>query len=303
MTRILALGIISLICNFSIAQKLLPFEVQSKRYINLKNADSLFEVGDYLKAQKYFQKSSSIIGNFPMELYKFSICLWISKDSMHARSTFKKAFNRGFYFTELSYLEQSPFIKELLNSDSLYSILNQRVYRDSLCLYPEYREKLLKLKEFDQAQRVVNSVSNDIFKFNDSLNRAELTIILDDIQWPGFNEVGYMGEGASFLIAQHSDNDIAFQRKCLLLMREQFLLGNISISSYAMIIDRYLINIGESQLFGTQLIFNENTNSFELKKCKYPSEIDFLRSLFLLMPVKDYVTLMNKKNTNPLEKK
>ncbi len=62
-----------------------------------------------------------------------------------------------------------------------------------------------------------------------------------------------------------------------------------------MIIDRYLINQGESQIFGTQLNFNVTENSFELKKCKYPSEIDFLRNLFMLAPLKDYIALMNRR--------
>lgn len=294
MTRLLVFVLINFYSSLAtFSQDFLPFKVKSIDFDNFKKADSLFNVGKYKLAKDYYS-SSALIEYFPYEKYKFAICLWLENDTINSQIKFKQSVDKGLYFNSKSTLEASPFLRELSQNDSIYNALKNRVFRDSLCSFPFIRTELLKLKEVDQRQRVSIKLSDEEFRINDSLNQIELASILKKINWPGFNEVGYLGEGAAFLIAQHADNNLEFQKNCLDRMIIEFNRGNISLSSFAMLIDRYLVNSSKPQIFGTQVLFDEKINSFKSKSCLYPDEVNNLRSLYMLTPIEDYLDYMNR---------
>ena len=53
----------------------------------------------------------------------------------------------------------------------------------------------------------------------DSKNRTRLKEIVDQHGWPGKSMVGKDGAHAAWLLAQHADADLEFQKKCLALMQ------------------------------------------------------------------------------------
>lgn len=288
---------LNLACSFLLFSQLhaqevvdfLPIDFSDSSYTFLKLANAKFDEGKIGESVYYFEKSRSLTVFFPMQEYKYSLALYLNKEHVSAKRVFYEAQKDNLFFYNEKYLAQSPLVDKLVLSDDQYSELKSRCFSDSLCLFKEIQGQLLQLRSRDQNNR---SQRSDVVQM-DSLNQVEFAKILDAISWPGIQEVGMSGENAAFLIAQHADNNLDFQKKCLELMHAEFLRNNVLHSNYAMIIDRFLVNHGKKQLFGTQVEMNPKTNKYEPKPCLYPDEVAFLRTLFQLPSMDAYLKNFN----------
>lgn len=83
-------------------------------------------------------------------------------------------------------------------------------------------------------------------------NQIALDRIIAEHGWPGLTLVGVDGQRAAWLIAQHADDDIAFQKNCLDLIREAFVIGEAEANALAYLTDRILTHEGSPQMYGTQ---------------------------------------------------
>lgn len=270
-------------------EKFLPISVSDSSYAYLKLANATFDEGQIEESVRYFGKSQSLVRYFPLQQYKYSLALYLNKEVVAAKREFYQAQKNNLFFYNENYLKQSPLVDKLVLSNEQYAELKSKCFSDSLCLFKNIRDRLIVLKSRDQNNRPQRK---DIAVM-DSLNQLELARILDTIPWPGIREVGMSGENAAFLIAQHADNDLVFQRRCLDLMHQEFLKNNILHSNYALIIDRFLVNNGSRQLFGSQVELNVKTNKYEPKPCLYPGEVEFLRALFQLPSLESYLKNFN----------
>ncbi len=86
----------------------------------------------------------------------------------------------------------------------------------------------------------------------DSADRTRLKQIIRQYGWPGFDLVGTQGDSDAFLIVQHSDNDQAFQKRCLPLIEAAIKHGQAMPSDAAYLTDRILMHEHKPQLYGTQ---------------------------------------------------
>ncbi len=86
------------------------------------------------------------------------------------------------------------------------------------------------------------------------LARTErLKEILAEHGWPTYDLVGEDGEDAAWAIAQHSDQDPAFQAEALELLRVAVEAGQASPGNLAYLTDRVAVGAGEPQTYGTQV--------------------------------------------------
>ena len=85
----------------------------------------------------------------------------------------------------------------------------------------------------------------------DRENREELRAMIKQFGWPGRSLVGEPAAHAAWLIAQHADEDTAFQKQCLNLM-ESAPDGEVSQHDLAFLTDRVLLASGKPQRYGTQ---------------------------------------------------
>ena len=116
-----------------------------------------------------------------------------------------------------------------------------------------------------------------------------------------FNENGYPGirengkETALYfwLIVQHADNDVVFQKKVLNAMKKELKLNNVNKQNYAYLYDRVKKNESKPQLYGTQMIW-DSLGIHSPYKLKYPQKINQLRSEMEMEPIEDYIKLFNK---------
>ncbi len=133
--------------------------------------------------------------------------------------------------------------------------------------------------------RVIWVAVREQFKMSwqDAANRQRLKEIIQEHGWPGKSLVGADGANAAWLVVQHSDADVAFQRECLALM-EAAPEGEVSPQDVAYLTDRVLVNEGKKQRYGTQMGMN-----FKPRPIEDPDNVDKRRAEIGLPPLAEYV--------------
>lgn len=110
------------------------------------------------------------------------------------------------------------------------------------------RNQILVMYAEDQDMRFGGRIDN----FIDVKNTKNLKKIVQRFGWPTYDLVGFTAAKGAWLIVQHADHDIKFQKECLILMKESVLKKQASKEDLAYLTDRVLVNSGEPQLYGTQ---------------------------------------------------
>jgi len=126
----------------------------------------------------------------------------------------------------------------------------------------------------------------------DKENAIKLKKIIKKYGWPTIGLVGKKSSRNAWLIAQHADHDLLFQKKVLKLLKEIYYKNNLEIdkSNIAFLEDRILIKEGKRQIFGTQFYTNKK-GIFGPRPVRDIKNIDKLRKEYKLPPFKDYLKL------------
>lgn len=111
--------------------------------------------------------------------------------------------------------------------------------------------------------------------------------ILDKYGFPGYDLVGKAGSDNYFVLVQHSDTSVEFQKKALKLMKKQVDKKNATGPNYGYLVDRINLNTGKKQIYGTQVIMGVNGTT--LKPCTDTLNLDKRRKSIGLSPIKDYL--------------
>jgi hypothetical protein len=82
--------------------------------------------------------------------------------------------------------------------------------------------------------------------------QAVLRQILAEHGWPGISLAGEDGATGAWLVAQHADPDVAFQRECLALLEAAYRRGDVPGKHLAYLTDRVRVNENRPQVYGTQ---------------------------------------------------
>lgn len=122
----------------------------------------------------------------------------------------------------------------------------------------------------------------------DSINQDKVKHILDKNGWLGKEEVGLRGSDALFLVVQHAS--LPMQLQYLPLVRKAVKEGKIESSSLAMLEDRVALRQGKKQTYGSQLEFNNKTNSYYVQPIEDLENVDKRRAAVGLPPMKEYVS-------------
>lgn len=155
------------------------------------------------------------------------------------------------------------------------------------------QNKLLKMVRDDQRARKLGY--QDLK--TDNLNTKKLKTIIKHYSWPTLSLVGQKGAEAAWLVAQHADFDVRFQKQCLKLIQNAAKSGEAPKHHIAYLVDRILVHEKKKQIFGTQFYKKSGDNVFlpwPIKDAKY---LDKRRREYNLPPFKMYKKLFLKSNT------
>ena len=116
----------------------------------------------------------------------------------------------------------------------------------------ELKAELLKMREEDQSRRKAH-LSDEVMEI-DRMHNPRLKEIIQNYGWPGINLVGLTGTNAMWLLVQHQDEDVPFQKECLLLLKDAVERQDAAFREYAYLFDRVCLNENLPQIYGTQWI-------------------------------------------------
>jgi hypothetical protein len=87
----------------------------------------------------------------------------------------------------------------------------------------------------------------------DRANTARLKEIIREYGWPSKADVGSPAATAAFLIVQHADHDLPFQKEYLAFVQQEFQKGQAPGDAVALLTDVIRVAEGQRQLYGTQI--------------------------------------------------
>lgn len=169
---------------------------------------------------------------------------------------------------------------------------NRKIFKvDSVLL-----SEIIEMADKDQNARKSNSVATieNSVKSIDSANTKRIKEIIHKHGWLGYKELGIAGDKKLWLLVQHADHDVTFQKYVLQLIHSAVLANNTDRKHYAYLYDRVCINMKEPQVFGTQFMVNEDGTlvPFPLKDSV---NIDYYRAAFGMSKFKAHLEHVNKK--------
>ena len=136
-------------------------------------------------------------------------------------------------------------------------------------------------------------------KFQDSVfndNRLIVGKLYKQYGFLGPNKVGEESSEDFWLLVQHFDKFPQYQKRVLRSMDKEAKKGNVSLMSYAYLYDRVNANSGKKQLFGTQVIYQDNGKAVVKNGLKDSANVDVTRKRYELEPLKEYLNFMTQRH-------
>lgn len=121
------------------------------------------------------------------------------------------------------------------------------------------RHALINMAKRDRDMRVAHGKGKPWDWSVDRRHTRRMKAIVQQYGWPTFRMVGKRGADAAWYLVQHADHDVAWQERCLALMRSAMTRGQATQRLFAMLTDRVLVNQGKWQLYGTQWCSDRGT--------------------------------------------
>ncbi len=171
------------------------------------------------------------------------------------------------------------------------------------------QDRLLKLERIDQSIRTPPRekwVYSRKMSENDSKKEewlhAQIRNIVNEYGLPTISRVGKRGETAAWLLIQHCDTDVRFQKRCLNRAREAVKRKDFSPEHMAYLTDRVRVNLGMPQLYGTQFHRNK-VGKLIPRPIEDKKGLDARRLAFGMATFEEYRALMLSRSWNMQKKK
>lgn len=145
-----------------------------------------------------------------------------------------------------------------------------------------------KLKDMTHAQRQ---------HYNDSIfaaNERRLMIVFDKYGFPGYDLVGKAGSNNFWLMVQHCDKNVGFQKEVLKKMKAELPKRNADPKNFAYLTDRVLLNTSQKQVYGTQLTYDIDSCQAIPKPLMDSLNVNKRRTEIGLEPIESYLNLMSQ---------
>lgn len=125
-------------------------------------------------------------------------------------------------------------------------------------------------------------------------NRQRLEQLFKQIGFIGYDRAGKEGSDNFWLMVQHCDHAPEFQQRVLEEMKKEVANGNATANKYAMLVDRVQVNLGNQQVYGTQVSYDLDSCQAYSKNLANPEQVNRLREQVGLEPLEVYLNDMSK---------
>lgn len=123
-------------------------------------------------------------------------------------------------------------------------------------------------------------------------NEAHLLPLLEEKGWPELSAVGEEATYAAGNVINHSG--LATRQKYLPLLKAACERGEADWSRYAHILDRTELELGNPQVYGTQMEFNDETGRYEPRQMVDPERVDERRAEKGMEPIGEQLRRFNE---------
>lgn len=133
----------------------------------------------------------------------------------------------------------------------------------------------------------------------DRANTARMKEIIAEFGWPGKSLVGGDASIAAWLLVQHADLDVPFQKQCLALMEQAVKDKEARAADFAYLTDRVLVADNQKQRYGSQLL--PVNGKLTPQPIEDEEHVDKRRKEIGLEPLAEYVKTAEKFYRSPPE--
>ena len=126
----------------------------------------------------------------------------------------------------------------------------------------------------------------------DAANTRRMKEIIRLRGFPGRSLVGLDGAQAAFLLVQHADQDLAFQKAVLPQVERAYTAGEVPGEAVALLTDRILVAEGKPQRYGSQVAIENGT--IRVQPTIDDATLDSRRSQLGLPPMREYLKLLRE---------
>lgn len=267
-------------------------------HLKIDQAFEAFEKDQYAKSAALL---AAAIREMPVErwsIYYLAACSFAGAGNRDAAFRYLEgAFQRGFWYVD--FLETHDKLAALHNDRRWPQALAHCRAAQAKINFP-LRQELLDLAQEDQQVRTRYSgaytppdVLADMARV-DLKDQTRLREIIKQSGWPLISKVSFDGSKSAWLIAQHADNDLAFQKQCLELLRAAAARGEAAKENLAYLTDRVLVGEGKKQIYGTQLGYKDG--KAVLSPVVDAKNLDRRRKRMGLIPIAVYLQQMKSRS-------
>ena len=269
-------------------------------------ADAFYKNKEYKKSVEKYTAAFSVEQKSPEDLYNAACSAALLGNNKVAFQWLQLALNKGW--SNVNHLTTDSDLKSLHNDkkwtqlvsdmqkvvDAREANYDKPLQAKLLALFEEdqnIRKEYIKAqKDYGNQSKIVDSLGK-VMMHKDSINLGKVTEILDKYGWVGVDKVGGQANQTLFLVIQHSD--LKTQQKYLPMMREAVKNNNASSSALALLEDRVALGEGKKQIYGSQIGYDNNTNTEYVLPLEDPDNVDKRRATVGLGPLADYVKRWN----------
>jgi len=206
--------------------------------------------------------------------------------------------NRVSFFLTLLVFASMPVFGQQKSSDATLSQQYQKLQGELAVMFRKDQDTRISSMQTLKKHGITSSNSTKLedpklkeileretekMKNVDEKNRQRLKQILDEHGWLGKSQVGGHGAMVLWIIAQHADEEVEFQKRCLKLMRAAP-EGEVELKHVAYLTDRVLVNENKPQRYGTQM-----DNNFQPRPLEDPDNVDRRRAEVGLPTLSEYL--------------
>ena len=276
------------------------------------NGMASFEEGDCESCLESYANAFEIAMKSNYSLTIAAACAYQCEKPELLDKYLKKASELSFELEQ--YFNYNPTLSKLKDTD-FHKILKMQCKKAiassglDIALIKELKE----IQSTDQKWRQVMGETGEKFgrdsdemkalwkkqSYADFVNLAKISAILDKDGYPGKSKVGAGLSGTAFLVIQHAPHEA--QEKYFDTLKEAADAEELSWSSFALLVDRISLGRGELQIYGSQVINDDDGNPI-FAPIEDEANVNKRRAEVGLGPLEEYAKFFNIEYILPTSK-
>lgn len=263
------------------------------------HAEKSYNNKEYEQSGQYYDSAFEIQKGTVSDYYN-AACSWaLTGNQDKALDYIKESIGLGWL--NINHLKNDSDLNSLHGATGWEVLINELQHKvdeyESHLNKPLMRE-LEGINESDQKQRMIMDSMQRIYGWDskemkelwamqnraDSLNLIRIKEIIKQYGYPGKSLVGDQSSTV-WLVIQHAD--LKTQEEYLPILQDAVNKGELSKSSFALLVDRVRMRKGEKQLYGSQITMKNG--KYEIYPIEDEPNVNKRRSEMGLGPLEDYV--------------